>query len=600
LSISPSSLRLRASWAVVYVSFSALLALAWVIRSMWARPDVQWQSQLLFVDDIERVLTDGVTLGSFWVGVGGDHALTGYRWFQYLNAALFGLSQHVETVAYGALVLVLSVALGLSMIRQIERAGAGALPRLLVFLVPVILCSLAAAGSGGMEIGQFTGMTVIVLLALAIPSSMKLGLYSWLAYVLGPVLTLLVLGSYAVPVALALVVLLAVQLARPRLSAEVATKLRHLTFSLAGSAVFWVALMLSSGANSSSSGTTGLSQQIGGDWLFPVRYMLGGLASNVTNSSTLEFITVGNSFVYFAAGLVLLLIVLSGVLAMRVAAASDLLVPSFLVLFGFALGLTLMAGRNAGAFWLLSPWYGFLFRLQLVGALWLLILGLTGVGQGARVPPWARIVAYGGCAALGGAMSVYLISNLAQWTRQPAERAYFQSLQNATLFPQELVVVGAGLTQLQIPLDASRHAVDVLARNQLSVYRDPKGLVRKSTAFEENRGVATNGLLEDGWASQIVRGVVMDPACDRVRLRINPVQRAVPKLSGRKSSVRLDSSFTQGETIALGDRLVVRTLYPKGDFPTFSLRFARTFNLKALGLLADQRDLSARVTVGCL
>ncbi len=583
-------------WRSVYIVFSVVAAVAWAVRMVWVWPDVAWQSQLLFIDDVDRILNRGVTFSDFWIGLGGDHALTGYRWFQYLSAALFGLSSHVETLAYAGLLIALALALGLAAFRQLDVARAGPAPRVLIFLFPVVLCSFAAAGSRGMEIGQFTGITAVVLLVLAV-SSPRIGttLFGWLAYIAGPVLTLLVLGSYVVPVSLALLALSAAGRVRPIASAETTRKLHTLTFSFVGSAVLWVALMLSSGANASSSGAAGLRNQISADWLFPLKYMLGSLAATVTNANTLEFVTVGSAFVYLAALLVLALIVLAALLAVRASHRSFVLTPAFLVLFGIALALTLMAGRNAGALWLLSPWYGFLFRLQLIGAIWLLAIGLSRSARVAGRPG----IAYAALGVLGAVLAVYGLSNLAQWKRQPAERAFFQGLQNATLFPEELTSTGAGLSQLALPVDVSRHAVAVLARNRLSLYRDPKGLVRDSSAFDERRGVASSGLSPDGWVSGILRSVVMRPECRRAVLRVDPIQRLVPRVAAARSSVRLTSSFAPPETIQLGARPIVRVLRPSGSFPTISLRFSRTFNLATLGLSSDARDLSARVSIRC-
>jgi hypothetical protein len=588
-------------WLLGYLAFTVALAAVVLARLLWSAPNAMVLSQFWAIEDIDRVQTEGLSLSSLWVNLGNEHALTGYRWFQYLSAALFGLNTQVEFFVYVGLALVLSIAVGVRVLSVARREGRSIPLRLVVFAVPLVAFTMVGAGSHGMELGQYAGITGLVLLVLGIESQWSPQRYALVAYLGAPLLTFLLLGGYAIPVALSLVLVTALQWVKPTLTRERRASLLALTYAFVGSAVVWLALMVSSGATgrNDAGGLDALTSAISADVLYPVKYLVGGFAASVINAYTLEGVPLGGTFAYLVGLLVIAFIVVCVVAAYR-RAWKYATAPLILILFGPALGLSLMASRD-GALWLLGPWYGYLFRLPLIGAIWLAALALTAPRRAATArtsanDAWPVAVV----ALLAAVLTVVGIANLAQWIRQPNERAFYQSVQNATLFPQELAVGPGGLTQLVLTMDETRRGIEVLKKHRLGLYRDPQGVIAASSSFTKRDGLATSGLSPDGWAGPRVRVVVTKSSCKRVAVQVLPLQYLSPRFAGRVSMLTVSPSFAPARRTKLGDRPVQFTLKPEGEFPTFDLDFSHTWNLQRLGISADGRDLSARVALRCV
>jgi hypothetical protein len=261
------------------------------------------------------------------------------------------------------------------------------------------------------------------------------------------------------------------------------------------------------------------------------------------------------------------------------------------------------------ALWMLSPWYGFNLRLFLVGAIWLLARALAAVG----LPGWLRVsralVAQATAVVLLVAvLGVTVFANVNQWRRQPAERAYFQNVQRALLFPGELAVGENGYTQLILPLEQSRRAIELLRKNHLSVYRDPQavlaamgdtGTYDEAAAAEPE--LAVRGMLDATWAGREVQVEVLKPACTVLSIDVTSFPAAVGTAAaeGPESTLTVESTFADDHVVVLGDTKVKLELHPTGKLPEVKLTFNRTWNPAALGLGADKRDLAAVVSVTC-
>lgn len=267
------------------------------------------------------------------------------------------------------------------------------------------------------------------------------------------------------------------QLVRPTVERPARRKLYVLTGTFLVSTVGWLLLMSLLGPSELDTGFGELVRQISHDSSFIPKYFLGGAAGSVISAQTLEVSGHGPRFAYAVGALVVLFAVACVVLAYRRAWRGST-VPLLLVLMPVCLVGTLLVGRSMDALWMLAPWYGFNLRLFLVGAIWLLVRALAAVGA----PGWLRVSrALAAQAAavvlLVAVLGVSGFANVNQWRRQPAERAYFQNIQWALLFPQELVVGENGYTQIVLPLEESRRAIELLRKNHLSVYRDPQAVL---------------------------------------------------------------------------------------------------------------------------
>jgi len=379
---APSVARPHAAAPLVWRASYAVFALATTVFSLsrmrWAWPDAAWQTNLLDIEAVDHVLNNGLG-GAMGISVGGEHALTGYRWFQYFNAAVFGLDTHVELFAYFGLTLTLALAIGGRIFRDLDRRSSGWPARVLVFAIPVVLSTLVGAGSRGMKIGQFFGMTLFVVLALLIDSRMSTRAFLVVVLCTVPPAAVLVLGSYLGAPTIALVLVSLLQRLRPTVERPARPKLYVLTGTFLVSTVGWLLLMSLLGPSELNTGFGELVRQISHDSSFIPKYFLGGAAGSVISAQTLEVSGHGPRFAYAVGALVVLFAVACVVLAYRRAWRGST-VPLLLVLMPVCLVGTLLVGRSMDALWMLAPWYGFNLRLFLVGAIWLLVRALAAVG----------------------------------------------------------------------------------------------------------------------------------------------------------------------------------------------------------------------------
>ena len=601
--------RMRAPlvWRGSYAAFALAATVFSLSRMRWAWPDAAWQTTLSDIVSVDRVLNHGPA-GSMSITVGGEHALTGYRWFQYINAELFGLNSQVELVAYFALTLTLALAIGARIFRDLDRTDSGWPARVVVFAIPAVLSSLVGAGSRGMEIGQFSGMALFVVLALLIDSRMSTRAFLVVILCTVPLATVLVLGSYVAAPAMALALVCLVQLGRPTVERQARAKLWALTGTFLVSTVAWLLLLTLLPPSELNNRFGEFLKQTSHDSLFIPKYFLGGAAGSVMSSQTLEATGQARRFAYGVGALVVLLAVACLVLAYR-RAWSGSTVPLLLILMPVGLAGTLLVGRSGDALWLLSPWYGFHLRLFLVGAIWLLVRALAVVG----VPGWFRlsralVAQSAALVLLVAVLGVAVFANVIQWRREPAERAYFQNVQRALLFPQELAIGGNGYTQLILPLEASHRAVDLLRKDHLSVYRDPQAVLAAmgdpgeyDEAAAADPDFAMQGMLDRQWAGRLVSIDILHPTCTALMIDVTSYPGVVhaATTNGEVSILSVKTTFGDDQTIVLGDTQAKLELHPTGDAPEVTLAFTRTWNPAALGLGADERDLAALVDVTC-
>lgn len=592
----------RAVWLGSYVTLSLLTALLPMLRLRWAQPDAAWQTNLNDIDDIHRVVNHGLDLSALHVGLGGEHALTGYRWFLYLNAAFFGFNTQVEIVAYFLLTLTISLLLGLRLFRQIDEVGGSTLARAIVFVIPIALGTMSGAGSRGMEIGQYTGFTVFIVLALLLRSRLSVRGYAILVVAVVVPAGLLILGSYLGGPALALCAASLLEWRLGWLDKVTRRKLWVLTAGFVLMLGVWLLLMTAIGPSEVGGRLPGFLHQVAQDPAFVPKYFLAGASGSVITSQTLEVGGHGSHVAYAVGALVTAFAAVAVALHAR-RPRVDVTVPLLLLLAPIGLAGTLIVGRSDGALWMLSPWYGFELHLFLVGALALAALGVATRRRTGRAARWDTVCTITSVALLAVILGVTAYSNTMQWRRQPAERAYFQRIQDALLHPEALTTDANGLTQLILPLEQSRHAIEILRADGLNVYRDPGSvLAQMGKAGQYSAGLSLAGMLDTAWAGDHVTVLVQDSACTTLTLDVTPFPAAVqdlPATTPDTSSLTVDTSFGDDDTVALGDEPVRLTLHPTGDDPSVLLRFSRTWTPKDLGLGEDERALSAQLVATC-
>lgn len=599
-SVSKRLARVRITWWATYAAFAVIVAAGSLARMLWAWPDAVWQTNLSDIDAIDRLLSVGPEPDLFGITVGGEHALTGYRWFLYANARLFGLNTHVELYAYFLLTLTLSLLLGRRLLRQLDEVSARTPARLLIFSLPLLLSGLAGAGSRGMELGQYSGVTLLVILMLLVRSRLSLRAYAVLVLVTVPAAGLLVLGGYLGGPAIALAAVCLVEWRRRTLDGIGVRKLWILTAAVAVMLAVWLVLMTAIGPSEVNQRLPDLLKSLGADPLFVPKYFLGGAAGAVMTVQTLEVAGHGARFAYAVGAVVTIAAACGAYLALR-RPRTDLTVPLFLLLTPVCLAATFIVGRATGALWLLSPWYGFELHLFAVGIVWLVSVGSSSAraGSAGRAEAWLRPVSLG-LVVVVAATSVF--ASTMQYRRQPAERAYFQRIQDALLHPERLTAGENGLTPLVIPLEASRRAIEVLRKHHLNVYRNPDAV---AASLGESGTYASSveliGMLDGAWAGDHVVVVINDPTCQTLTLDVTPFPalNRVPATASSTSEVAVDTTFGGDTVVDLAEESIHLHLHPHGQTPTVLLRFDRTWVPRDLGLGADERALSAQVVASC-
>lgn len=454
-------------WLVAYIGFAACLAFLCTLRLLWSWPDTAWQTTVLFIDEIEQVL-QGNWASALWIGTGGEHALTGYRWFQDINAVLFGLNSHVEIVIYYLLIFVLMVAIGRRVLKRLHNSNARPFVFIPAFTIPVVLASMVGAGSRGMELGQYFGVTCVVLLLLwADSEKRRRNFIVWsMPFVLA--LTFLVLGSYAIACAATLLFLSVIASFWPAGLSGQRRDIYALAIAATVSALAWISVMA---PNIAGNSLAELINQLTLDPLFFVRYLSVGFASAVISSNTIEMAGCQNWVVWTVAGLVLAFWGTSLLSFFRHPDKGS--IPALgLMVYAFLQSGVLMCGRHQSDLYLLSPWYSFHFKLGLVGATWLLLNACSRRDKSSHVtrPDGLMVVSFVLLVAIQGTV---LWANQVQWHRQPHERQYFQNVIFHALHPEQLAADAGGNTPLVMSLDSSKHVIEVLKRYHLSVYRSP-------------------------------------------------------------------------------------------------------------------------------
>ncbi len=440
-------------YIIVFVVTALLLSGAGLFRQLWAWPDTTTLTQLDLLPDIDLLLNG--RLGEVtWFTLGNAHGTSGYRWIMYLNAMFFGLNSGLELTLYWLLVFSISTTLGLVVIScahtrtQVISGSA---------LIVLVMTNLAGAGSAGMEIGNYIGVTVILGLVILTVYGKSEKNFLMTAFALVPLALFLFLGGYLAGWAAGLIGVSLVSVIRMRYELVSPSHTRRIAL-LAGLTSVWtfVYYLLIPKTYQTSS----LADAWANDVLFPVKYLINGFAGSVVTSQTFEALAPEDAkTIYLGIGISLLLFTLSSLILSIKHVGKSVLIGQILVFYGLGTSVMLLALKAHNTGWLLSPWYSFHFKIALCGAIILFSVAAL------KRPVMSALPAYLAIA------TVVLISYNFHFNRGVHERAYFLNIQKATFYSDTLVDRGDGLTQMIASLEKSKESVVILKKHKLGVFR---------------------------------------------------------------------------------------------------------------------------------
>jgi hypothetical protein len=424
-----------------------------LFRQLWAFPDATWQTTLYYLADIDMILT-GRAEQAIWFELGNGHAMSGYRIFTYLNAALFGLDSSLELIVYWALVLFISIVFALIVVRNSPNLALGFTGSTVIIIV---MNSLAGAGARGMEIGTYTGTFLILCLALLVTTKISTRSFFLVSMIAVPVTQFFFLGGYMAGWVFSFTIVTIIGLlqnAKKVLREPDYTKL----LTLGAMSLFWMAVFYLLIPKTHS--TRSLFDVWGDDILFPLKFIVFGFTNAVFTSQSFEFLAASDSYpIYLIVGIFLFLFCLAAVLGSLTRTDSAAIIGRLLIFYGLGTSILILLTRAYGDGWLLSSWYSFHFKLALCGAIILFVTSRVTSLKIASIPLLVLIAA------------LSITSSKLAFDRNPHERSYFQNIQRATYFPDTIVDRGDGNTQLIASVEESLAAIKILKKHQLGVYR---------------------------------------------------------------------------------------------------------------------------------
>jgi hypothetical protein len=419
----------RAKWLSplgLYLLFSALLGFVYLVRCMWAYPDVPYLTQLTAIDILEPALNgDFSPLWESFFRFEGEHKLFIYYIYLYANARFFSFTTHTEIYIWTISLFAQTLIVGAYVFRRFRIAVFS--PRFLVMLlVPILSFTPLIASGRGMETQIQVSTTILVGFFFLIKKKISIRVFAPLAFALSGLYVILFAGAYASGAIFALTCGLLLCLI-PGFSNRVET------LRVAISAAFtwlWVGVYFL--WYKSASGPPALEQEtlltlLSKDPVFAARYLAAGLAATVTNINMYE--NVGEDFfrevIVIGSCIAAVIIILTYVNLRCVRSRRDFLVPSLLILYGVGTILAVMLGRHPDPYWMLNGWYPFQFRLLADGVIMLTVATLSW-----RL--WRQHITLAAvfCGLSIVVLSTFAVSSRYQYQRNKYERVYFQEIRN--------------------------------------------------------------------------------------------------------------------------------------------------------------------------
>ena len=498
---------------ISYFLYSSILSFLGGLRLFLKWPDAGWQTNFLFLRDLENLLKhDFAHVGIFWIGTG--HSLTAYRYFTYFSALFLGFDTRYENVLYYLVVWAISWLIGVKLI-----ASLGQQPRrvslIFLFLIPPVINSLEGAGSRGMEIGTYTGllMCLFLLHKTSAENTMSSRKYFVLTIIMCPIIVFFFFGGYTAGFAFALLLIWLSQRLKKIKSYGTNFKFNLLV----GQMLVWISIfticLKTFSPGSLSGGPSTLLEQIKQDWSFPLRFLFFGNTSSIFSVQTTE--TFSPILVIllnvFAAIVTLLAIILALTFINRVTLI-EYQVPLVMIAYGLGTALTLLLQRPNSDKQLLSAWYPLHFKIMLVGALVVLAVSFNRT----NLQPFKIIVA---SLLIISLIIGIIFANLVQLKRENSEYFYFSNIAKASLLPDYLEVDSSGLTPLEVSLPVSLEAIRIQKKFKIGIYRDYDREFKKYE-LQDIPAIPVGQYYGDGWIGRDATLVFLNSSCKALDITV--------------------------------------------------------------------------------
>jgi hypothetical protein len=576
------ALKQKPSTETIYVIWSLAIGLFFLARMLWAWPDATWQSQLWFIQDIDEVLAGNLDKAS-WIELGNGQSTNGYKWFLYISAALFGLNAQLENAVYAAMLTGASIAIGKKLLEFVPTGNASS--KALVFVIPLILLSFPGAGSRGMELGTFAGLTLFLLLALSLLTPQPLKVWAAKAAAASIAFFFVFLGGYAAGVVAAVLLVTLINFSKPN---PLSARLRILSVSLVLAMLLFIASLLIAGRGEASSSLSKLSQIASTEPLFVPRFLSVGFAGGILNTQTIEALPTSLGIPVASSVSAVVFLLAAGVFVSSVRARNPISAPGQLfIIYGVANYFMLLLFRPNDQYQLLNTWYSLHTKVLLIGVVWLAIVNseyihrLIGPNKLRRLVPSALVVVL---------IFTSAVANAIHLGRHVHEREYFLNVASATIFPETLKETG-GITQLIVSQEESLKAIDVLQRHNLGVYRDPQ---KTLDLLSGGKGYMRQGdSYGDGWMGLQMSVVSISESCTNLTITARSIDASISTLgvayADKREELIVDPKSLQAS-------LAVNDLPEMGKV---LLSSSITRSPEELGGSQDSRNLSFHISVQC-
>jgi hypothetical protein len=570
-------------WKIAYIFCSFILAYVACWRLLWSWPQVNYLSNLFWITDIDNLLRHQyhqVGIADFSNG----QTWNGYRWFQYVNAALWGLNPQIEIVLYFSITFAMSLIIGL---RVLSENLDSVYKKLLVFSIPILLQSLVGAGSRGMELLTFFGLLSALVLYRIIESSVNDSVFFISVVFIPPFLFFISSGGYTLAVVTSCLVAFVVNRRQSTNDSDVQVRLRTTLLILLGNfLLYWLVLVMSpsTGANIFSVFIRNTQQNP----FFPLGYILSSLSGGLISIQTFERFTTMQSLVLtLLIGIaVAFFTILTLYFGSRVNTSQSigLILTS---LYGLMTAVTMMPFRPLNMQWLLNTWYSLHFKMGLAGSIGLLIVTISKVNL-LKKPFLGAMTVF-----IPLMVAIVVIANINQFRREIHERQYFISMVRDTLFPSGLMENEAGLTSLQLSLPESIKAVEIQRSHKLGVFNDRDKSLKLVGALGKPF-VLAGSVFPDGWVGKNFSIYVLDQECLSIDISL------VTDSHLQKNTVEVDLNNDNTQEIEIGTSPAVTRFSLKGENPVLNFSFRETFTPSEVSESQDGRVLAAVVGVTCI
>jgi len=459
----------RSSWIIpfgIYLLVSAAFGAAYLLRSMWAYPDVPYLTQIISVDITEAALNGNYQpLWEFFFTFSGEHKLFAYQVYLYLDARFFDFSTITEMVIWTFSLYLQIVMVGIYLFHRFYIRTLS-IQFLVLLLIPALVFTPIICTGRGMETQIQVSTTLLVACFLALKLPVRAIIFFPGILILSGVYVMLFAGGYAAGGAFAFII----GTALCRISGVCS---REFFIRIATSTSFfmlWLLAYLMWYIHAGATAPTGesITTVLARDPLFLPKYILAGLAGTVTNVNLVEYYGQNfYTFVYLTGfGIAFLVLALFTVTMMTNRSRRHVVFPALLISYGVGVTISVMIGRHTDPSWILNAWYPFHFRLVAEGLIVLVITTMT-------LKAWrGRTILTIFCCGLSVAIGYsYVASVRYQWHRNQYERPYFENIRRYVIDTDpSKISPSTALTPVYLDPASTARALEFLRRYHLTPF----------------------------------------------------------------------------------------------------------------------------------